>query len=91
MTGPRTVRLTDRRLGEASPSDNAPRTVAGFQIEQGIPAPQRRNLKLILAALAVGESIVHTASGTWTRRLFKDRKFTQKKLAHKRYRIWRTE
>ena len=77
----RIVRLLDRELDL--------KVVEGVQIERGVPAPSRRNLKAILGALAVGESFVHSGSGTWTRRLFKDRKFTAKQIGPHRYRIWR--
>ena len=77
----RTVRLLDRELDV--------KVVDGVQIERGVPCPGRRNLKAILGALSVGESFVHTGSGTWTRRLFIDRKFTAKRIGLKRYRIWR--
>ena len=76
-----TVRLLDRELDV--------KVVEGVQIERGVPCPGRRNLKAILGALSVGESFVHTGNGTWTRRLFTDRKFTAKRIGLKRYRIWR--
>ena len=81
MTTARVVRLLDRELDV--------KVVDGVQIERGVPCPGRRNLKAILASLSIGESFVHGGSGTWTRRLFMDRKFTAKRIGLKKYRIWR--
>lgn len=90
----RTVRLTDRRLGEPS---NETREVAGYVIEKHVPLPKPAGhpspLVKVLLAMEVGDSIVHRRrpnTATHSKPVKKSgRTFTSRRLADGRYRIWR--
>ena len=79
---------TVRRLDERSET----REVRGIRIDKDIPIPPKAQLvgKLdaVLSALEVGESFEHTAR-IGSRRKLPGRKFTQRQLGPKKWRIWR--
>lgn len=77
---------TIRRLDERSET----REVRGVRIDKDIPLPPRLVGKIdsVLSSLEVGESFEHTAR-IGSRSKVRGRKFTQRQVGPKKWRIWR--
>lgn len=74
------------------------KVVHGIVIESGVPVPKRRNpspLIDVLQALEPGESFLHVSRIFDQRKIVRqrhpERVFLARRLADKRYRIWRTK
>lgn len=87
----RTIHRLDRLPGGATES----RALHGVVIEKGIPIPTTNRpgrpgrLMEVLMTLEVGESFLHI-NRVRQRNMPKDRKFTTRRLAVGKYRVWRT-